>query len=192
MQQIKEFYVWNIIPETLPTVIRNCPKCGKQCEFESSGNFRINANHKLLDVWLIYQCKNCNTTWNMELLSRVNPRTIKEEMYRKFMENNKELAKEYAFNIAVHRKNKITVNYKNVLYRIDGADIDYHSLSLPVGIRITCQYPIDIRMDKILSEKLGLSRTEIKKMCKNGVIQTELKEDLSKMKVKDGVILQLL
>jgi hypothetical protein len=72
MQKEIKITRWKIIPDHPPKIMRNCPKCGGQCEFESSGNFRINANSKTIDVWLIYQCINCNTTWNMEIFSRIN------------------------------------------------------------------------------------------------------------------------
>ena len=192
MHDLIETRVWKVIPENLPTVFHNCPKCGKQCEFVSSGNFRVNANHKAIDVWLIYQCENCNTTWNMEILSRVNPRTIGEEIYKKFANNDKELAEKYAFDVTVHSKNRIVTNYKNVIYRIEGEEICYRTQKETIQIKIQCQYPIDARIDKILSEKLGLSREEIKKMCKSDLIKSDGLANFWKGKVRDGILLQLL
>ena len=192
MQELIETQVWGIITENLPTVFHNCPKCGKQCEFVSSSNFRVNANHKAIDVWLIYQCENCNTTWNMEILSRVNPRTIDEEIYKMFASNDKGLAEKYAFDVAVHRKNRIDTNYKNLIYRIEGEEICYSTQKETIQIEIQCQYPIDVRIDKILSEKLGLSREDIKKMCKSGLIKSDGLENFWKGKVRDGLLFQIL
>lgn len=55
-------------------VIRYCKKCGKKTEYICSGLFRVNAQHKYLDIWLIYKCSNCDSTWNSTIYSRVNPK----------------------------------------------------------------------------------------------------------------------
>lgn len=74
-------YLWEITPESVPVVIHNCPKCSNSSEYKCSGNFRVNANQSTIDVWLIYQCSKCKNTWNMEILSRTNVKTIDNELY---------------------------------------------------------------------------------------------------------------
>ena len=56
---------WTIIPDTTPQVRRNCPKCGEKAHFINSEKFRVNANGSHIDIWLIYQCNQCKSTWNM-------------------------------------------------------------------------------------------------------------------------------
>ena len=48
--------VWEVQYQTPPPAVRYCKKCGSQKEFVSSGQFRVNAQRKYLDVWLIYKC----------------------------------------------------------------------------------------------------------------------------------------
>ena len=62
---------WIIVPENTPEIIACCGKCGSGSRFECSNSFRINANGKELDVWLIYKCIVCNSTLNIEIFSRV-------------------------------------------------------------------------------------------------------------------------
>ena len=40
-------------------IIRRCGGCGKKMVFECAGKFRVNANGRRLDVWLIYRCQRC-------------------------------------------------------------------------------------------------------------------------------------
>ena len=40
-------------------VYHRCGGCGKKREFVNSGKFRVNANGKNVDVWLIYRCSKC-------------------------------------------------------------------------------------------------------------------------------------
>ena len=65
--------IWKIEPLGLPLVLRHCKKCGKTAEFICSGQFRVNAQRKYLDIWLIYKCAKCDTTWNAAVYSRVSP-----------------------------------------------------------------------------------------------------------------------
>lgn len=113
-----ETVTWRLIPSGLPAVIRHCPHCGRSARYECSHAFRINANQNLLDVWLIYLCQNCGHTWNMDILSRVEARSINKnlyqkdirqrnaEIYRSFLKGKtaEELAEEYYLSIkSIHR-----------------------------------------------------------------------------------------
>ena len=89
----------------VPTVIRYCRKCGIRTEFASTESFRVNAQRKSLDVWLIYKCIKCNTTWNLTVLSRVAPGTIPPEMLRGFHDNNTDLAMIYATDKTLIKRN---------------------------------------------------------------------------------------
>ena len=64
---------WTILPGEAPAIRRNCSGCRKSSIFRSSGNFRMNANGNKLDVWLIYRCEKCDTSWNMDIYTRTAP-----------------------------------------------------------------------------------------------------------------------
>lgn len=184
-------YIWNIIPTTPPTVLRSCPRCKCSCEYESSGNFRVNANQNHIDVWLIYQCKKCNYTWNMEILSRVNPNTIEKELYQKLLRNDKELARRYAFDVAAHGRNKSVLCYDKISYDIIGNNIPISELKEAVRIKLVCDYPLDIRLDKIISKQLGISREQVKRLGSSGSISGDNIKDIGKAKVKNGMLLSI-
>jgi len=57
-----------------PPAIKHCKKCGRKTEYVCSGLFRVNAQRKYLDIWLIYKCSDCDCTWNMTIYSRINPK----------------------------------------------------------------------------------------------------------------------
>lgn len=188
MQEIK---LWEIIPHNEPTVTKNCPKCGNNSCFDNSGNFRVNANNNKLDVWLIYQCNKCKSTWNMTILTRINPKTISPLIYQRFISNDKELAREYGFDINIHSVNKAIMNYENVTYDIVGDTINLDQQSKPIQIKIKSTYHIDVRLDKILSSKLGVSREYIKKLGKNKIITLEDNKELHKVKLKNDLIITI-
>ena len=73
--------------------------------FISSGRFRVNAQKKSLDVWLIFKCSVCDSTWNMTVLARVNPRSISPDVLRGFHDNDPDLALHYGLDRGLIKKN---------------------------------------------------------------------------------------
>ena len=46
--------IWEVRYLSLPQVLRHCKKCGQKTLFTCSEKFRVNAQQKTLDIWLIY------------------------------------------------------------------------------------------------------------------------------------------
>lgn len=189
---MQETIVWEVVPKREPTVIRNCPKCGRHAVFESSGKFRVNANQSKLDIWLIYQCQKCKETWNMTLFTRIHPRAIDKELYEKFSSNDKSLAKFYAFDTVTHRNNKSCLNDGELMYEIKGASIKLEDLKRPVHISLLCEYPFGIRIDRILSCKLGVSRETVKKLINKELIQCDQEKNLNKAKLSKNILIKII
>jgi hypothetical protein len=183
--------VWKVVPLGLPNVVKNCSKCGNQSKFESSGNFRVNANQNSLDVWLIYQCSKCKTTWNMEIMSRVSCLTIDKELYQKYLHNDADLAEKYAFDASVHCRNKIAMSYEDMNYKIFGEFFRPEDLEEDVTIELLCDYPMELRLDKILSKQLGLSREAVKKMSRQGQISADGIKDICKEKLRSCIVISI-
>lgn len=181
--------LWTIQPLDLPVVIKSCSKCADAEEFECSKKFRINANHNRLDVWLIYSCKKCKTTWNMEIYSRISPKTLDSGLYERLMANDEELAAQYAFDLSLLRKNSAVVSFENIPYEIKTDN------PLPETgkclLEISCPCPMGIRMDKLLSTQLNVSREKIKRLCKSSAISCPQSSDLARAKCAESMLLQL-
>lgn len=186
-------YQWELVPENLPIVKRNCPKCNQKSHYINSEKFRVNANKNNLDIWLIYQCEKCKSTWNMTIHERIKPNDINKYEYEKFLSNDKELAREYAFNLSVYNKNKAEVILEDVNYKLIQRKLEaYYIKENELVIEIICRYPIEMRVDKLLSDKLGLSRSKIKDMHRKGVIFIDDDKNSLNMKVRDGMEIHVL
>lgn len=181
-------YIWEVVPENLPKVKRNCPKCNEKTYYINSEKFRVNANKSNLDVWLIYQCENCKSTWNMTIYERINPKDINKDEYKKFLDNDKYLAREYAFNLSIYSKNKAEIILEGLNYKIIESELDsYYINENELSVDILCNYKMDIRVDKFLSDKLELSRSKIKSMHKNGEFIIKDNKNSLNTKIKNGV-----
>lgn len=178
---MQHIYQWELIPSSLPVVIRSCPKCGNASNYICSGNFRVNANQSSLDVWLIYQCGKCKSTWNMEILSRTKVKAIDKDLYHKFISNDPELARQYAFDPAIHSHHKLSVNYDEIEYEIQGKVPELGNAQCRIDITSPCS--IDLRLDALLSRQLGLSREKIKNLWKSGKIMRCDGKDITKVRL---------
>lgn len=176
---------WEITPIELPKVIRNCPKCGNNSLFINTKKFRVNANKNNLDIWLIYQCEKCKSTWNMSIYERINPKDITLDEYNKFLSNDINLAVEYSFNSSIFKKNKVNLYFDNIKYNIIGEDINIIDNNSKIILNIISKFPLDIRLDKILSSKLNISREKIKKLYNSSIIHCDENKNLLKEKVKE-------
>lgn len=178
---------WKIQPLNPPSVTRHCSKCGKPSQFECSGNFRVNANGRNLDVWLIYQCAKCNTTWNMAIFSRVKPEQIEAGLYQAFLHNDRETAMRYAFDPAILYRNKAEACFDEVAYRVEKSRVPGDC-----WLEVIAPYDFNLRLDRLLSEELGLSRTRVKKLLESGRIFSREMALTPKTKVKGTIAIEKL
>ncbi|WP_315070209.1 DUF1062 domain-containing protein [uncultured Clostridium sp.] len=186
-------YQWQLIPKNLPMVRRNCPKCNEKARYINSEKFRVNANKNSIDIWLIYQCEKCKSTWNMAVYERVKSHDINKYEYEKFLSNDKELVREYAFNLSMYNKNKTEVILEDIDYElIQKKSKAYYSNENELIIEIDCKYLIELRVDKLLSDKLGISRSKIKNMNKEGLIFIKDNKSSLNIKVKDRIEIHVL
>ncbi|MBM7553913.1 DUF1062 domain-containing protein [Thalassobacillus pellis] len=164
---VYDLLTYEIIPQEIPNVIRNCSKCKRDTAFYCSEKFRVNSNQKMVAVWVIYNCTHCEGTWNFPILSRVHVNKINSELYTKFMDNDKETIWHYAFQFTHLRKLCNEVN-TNIRYELREERLESKSNNLT--IRFYCKYDFDLRIDKLLAEILGISRSNLKKLELDGMI----------------------
>ncbi|MFJ1826198.1 DUF1062 domain-containing protein, partial [Streptomyces sp. NPDC088178] len=67
---------WVVVPTCLPIVLRHCHRCASE-RFRTNGKFRVDANHRLLDAWLLALCSECGDTTEPTVLQRMNVRSVR-------------------------------------------------------------------------------------------------------------------
>jgi hypothetical protein len=170
MSELRDALKWKIIPKSTLNVLRNCNKCKQKREFYCSNKFRVNAQQKTLDVWLIYKCLQCDCTWNLDIFSRINVNNLKSELLEKFTHNDIATAWYYAFDINTLRKNDAVILH-NIDYDINGTKVDL--LTCPyekLNITSEMPYPFNLRLDKVMSYMLNISRNSLLTFYKLAII----------------------
>lgn len=170
--------VWNIKYCAPPNVLRYCKKCGKKNEYVCSGEFRVNAQQKTLDIWLIYKCVQCNTTWNSTIYSRVSPPSLGVTLLERFHSNDEILALQYAMNISLLQKNGAAIRMP--AYQIIGEDVSLENSAI---IKIQSQYFLPLKISSVLRTKLSISQRELDNLLSSNRIQSSTAQDLRKGKL---------
>ncbi len=160
---------------TTPKPILRCSRCDQPRAFEPSGRFRLNANGKRLDAWLIYRCTACGATWNRTIFERRQRSEIDDAVLEALQGNDPVLAEQVAQDAAGLRRwttrfaegdgGTIAVD-KAVLAHGDG-DVERLAIELLMPAAAT------IRCDRLLAAGLGLSRGGVAALSDAGRIAVD-------------------
>ncbi|MFF3448291.1 DUF1062 domain-containing protein [Streptomyces sp. NPDC002667] len=156
---------WVVMPTCLPTVLRRCAACASD-RFRANGKFRVNANHKLLDAWLLVLCTSCGDTAKLTVLERMNVRSVRPELLDRMHVNDPGLAAELLQDPLVRRRNRIALDWDNA-WRLDTGGSDHLDRDvIDVAVRFTARIPV--RPVRLIAEGCGLSRAEVERLITEG------------------------
>jgi hypothetical protein len=152
---------WAIAPKTAPRPHINCNRCGAFKAYHCSGKFRVNANGKRIDAWLIYRCIDCDNSWNFGIFERCNRRDIEPELLAALESNDPALARRHAFDVVALRSRIGRVEefpeaavHKEVL---GDRPENTTALELQLGLEM----PTALRLDRLLAGELDISRSRL-------------------------------
>ncbi|WP_329117824.1 DUF1062 domain-containing protein [Streptomyces sp. NBC_01353] len=167
---------WVVMPTCLPLVLRRCHACASE-RFRANGKFRVNANHKLIDAWLLVLCTACGETAKLTVLERMNVRSVRPELLDRLHGNDLGLAAELLQDPVVRRRNRIALDWENA-WRLDTDGSDHLDRGLPcsseaeslanldVSVRFAARIPV--RPVRLIAEGCGLSRAEVERLITEG------------------------
>ncbi len=169
---------WTIYVRTLPRFQKHCPRCGS-AYFVNSGRFRVNANGKKLDIWLVSRCEHCKTIWNLSVFERIDRATLTNADYLGYLENNAALVLRHVFDPAFCAKNRAVLDLHTLDYAIIGA--------LPCAgeaarVEAHCEYPLPLPVDQVISSVLGLSLSRVRRLYEARMLSM----DADPRKIKSG------
>lgn len=174
--------VWKIQFLAPLPVYRHCKKCGCKKRFFSSERFRVNAQKKVLDIWLIYKCETCSTTWNVTVFSRTAASSINPALLHAFHTNEKTVCGRYATDAALLRRNGAEVQPPP--FAVEG-----EIPSEEAEVTIDCSFPSLIKLEAVLRQKLSLSHRALANALANGAIVEKTGQDIRRCMVRDGSVL---
>ncbi|MFG3554394.1 DUF1062 domain-containing protein [Micromonospora sp. NPDC047557] len=158
---------WAVVPTCLPIIRRRCHVCAS-AHLRSSGKFRVNANQKLIDIWLLALCAGCGDTVKLTVLERTTVRTIRPELLDQLHDNDRRLIAELLQDPVVQRRNRFVLDWDGA-WRLDtngSAHLDREMVD--VSVRFAARIPV--RPARLIAEGFGLSRAEVDRLSEEGKI----------------------
>jgi len=168
--------LWAVRQSALPTVVRPCPDCSGT-RHRPSGKIRVNANGKLLDVWLLLSCAACDRTSKVPVHERIHVSSLEPARRVAYETNDPAVVRELTMSASLAAKNGYRLDWtgtweletRTPLYALDDPT--------PLKVLVGFELPAPVRVERLLTLGLGLSRTEIRRMVGDGRIRLPLARD---------------
>jgi hypothetical protein len=164
---------WTITSSASPMPILTCARCNIQRAFASSGRFRLNANGKRLDAWLIYRCSVCDQTWNRPVFERRARSTVDPALLEALERNDAEFASKTALDMTgikrwEHGDRGAAISVAKACAASLAEEADRLEITMLVPSPV-----LGIRCDKVLALGLGVSRSAVDKLARTGWLAFE-------------------
>lgn len=168
--------LWAVRQSALPTVVRPCPDCSGT-RHHPSGKFRVNANGKLLDVWLLLQCATCDRTSKVPVHERAHVQSLEPSRLVAYENNDPAVVREVTMSASLAAKNGYRLDWADT-WELD-TDAPFYVIDDPavLNVLVTFELPAPIRVERLLMLGLGISRTEVRRMVKDGRILLPMAPD---------------
>jgi hypothetical protein len=162
--------LWVVRELGLPAIVKTCVSCGHP-RHHPTGKIRVNANGKLLDVWLLIGCERCDRTSKIPVHERVHVQALDHERLLGFENNDPAIVREL-----VHAQRRLDwTGTWELETDMPFYDIENDPERLEVIVRF--ELPAPIRVEKLLMAGFGLSRSAVKRMTDSGRIRLPMAVD---------------
>jgi hypothetical protein len=163
---------WLVRQTDFPSIRRRCRTC-PSTEYRTQGRFRVNANRKLLDVWLLALCVQCDETVKLTVLERVRVRSIEPTMLDGFHANAPALAAKLLADPRLAHRNDVVLDWTGA-WTLETSPVELPKADiLDVSVRFAQRIPIGVTT--LIATGFELSRAEVTKRIAAGRIASERK-----------------
>jgi hypothetical protein len=178
---------WTISPKASPRPWIACSCCGAPKPFRSSGKIRLNANGKRLDAWLVYKCVDCDKTWNRTLFERRTVHDLPPSTLEALQSSDQSWVRVHEFDLdGLKRKAKRIEEPPEVIIRKEAISMagDWTT----VDIEISAEFPVNLRLDRLLASELAISRSRLQAFHEGGRLKAHSDRcDFLRHRPKDGM-----
>jgi hypothetical protein len=165
--------LWAVRGSGLPAVVKPCMGCSGT-RHRPSGKFRVNANGKLLDVWLLLCCAACGRTSKVPVHERVHVQSLERARRLAYETNDPAMVRELTMSASLAAKNEYCLDWTGI-WELETDTPGYSPDDLvPLTVLIRFELPAPIRVERLLTLGLGLSRAEVRRMVADGRIRLPL------------------
>lgn len=155
---------WVVRRTRLPLLSLRCVGCQSESATTGEGRFRVNANGKLLDVWLLIRCVSCDRTSKLPVHERARVSSLDPAEIRGYRVNDPELVASRLLDPLLARRNRFTLDWTGS-WRLDTPSA-WPGEAWPVRVDVVLEDPVPVRPDRLIAGGLGISRNEVLRRVK--------------------------
>lgn len=163
--------LWVIRELGLPAIVKACVSC-RSARHHPTGKFRVNANGKLLDVWMLICCLQCGRTSKIPIHERIYVQGLHSGRLLMFENNDPALVRDLVMDGALGGKAGYQLDWRGTWELVTGmaSCAPGREDPAPLTVMIRFELPAPIRVEKLLTTGLGLSRSAVRGMVGSGRI----------------------
>lgn len=170
--------LWVVRELGLPAIVRACVAC-RSTRHHPTGKFRVNANGKLLDVWMLINCERCERTSKIPVHERIQVRALANEQLAMFENNDPATVRHLAMDASLAARAGYRLDWSGTweletdtpFYEPGCAD------QAPLEVIVRFEFPAPIRVEKLLMAGFGMSRSATRSMVDSGRIRLPMAID---------------
>ena len=166
---------WRLRQTRLPRLRGRCAACAAASTFDPTGRFRVNANGKTIDVWLLLRCQGCGQVRKVTVVERSPLRSIDPALLRRYHDNDPGLVAEVLLAAPLHQRNRPTVDWEGA-WVLDADPIPGWP-GRPVTVRVELVAAIPVRPLRLVADGLGISRAAAERLRADGRIRSSTRLD---------------
>jgi hypothetical protein len=155
---------WIVRRTRLPLLSLRCVDCPSRSATAGKGRFRVNANGKLLDVWLLVRCVSCDRTSKLPLHERAPVRSLDPALLDGYHANDPELVTATLLDPLFARRHGLALDWRGA-WRLDAPPAPLDE-AWPWQVAVDFEDPVPVRPDRLIAHGLGLSRNEVLRRIK--------------------------
>ncbi|GAA2384838.1 DUF1062 domain-containing protein [Dactylosporangium salmoneum] len=155
---------WFVRRTRLPLLSLRCLDCRSDSATTGDGRFRVNANGKLLDVWLLVRCVSCDRTSKLTVHERAPVGSLDPAELHGYHVNDPRLVASRLLDPLLARHNRFTLDWTGA-WRLHTPPA-VPDCAWPVHVAVVFEDPVPLRPDRLIAHGLGLSRGEVLRRVK--------------------------
>lgn len=170
--------LWVVRELGLPAIVKACVTC-RSTRHHPTGKFRVNANGKLLDVWMLINCELCDRTSKIPIHERIQVRALPGERLVMFERNDPAMVRQLAMDASLAGRAGYRLDWSGT-WELE-TDMPFYELGCaepaPLEVIVRFELPAPIRVEKLLMAGFGLSRSAARGMVDSGRIHLPMHID---------------
>jgi hypothetical protein len=155
---VSDIALWRVHALATPPLAAPCARCARLQRFECAGRFRVNAQQRRLDVWLLYRCSVCGATAKRRLARRRSVDEIPRERLEAYLRNDPALVRAHAFELPLAGA---------LPYRVERPPL---GAARALRVRIAQPHPCGVRWDRFLARELGWTRSRAARAWRSAAV----------------------